>query len=176
MGMCLLNSTDLEHNSVGIDARHVLHHHKVCFCDAEFDGNLPLRFYLLLVRRRKMVVWVQLLSEGVGQSHHGRKVYLINIWGKTERETSSCHMFVITLSAEISKHQFREGGTLFYISLHNSFFKAIHVPLAVPDRNWILFCRIFRVHHWVWHAVALSFRQGRGSYVLRRHIRYSCIT
>ena len=48
--------TDLEHNSVGIDARHVLHHHKVCFCDAEFDGNLPLRFYLLLVRRRKMVV------------------------------------------------------------------------------------------------------------------------
>lgn len=49
-------TTDLEHNSVGVDACHVFHYNKVCFCDAEFDSDLPLGFYLLLVKRRKTVV------------------------------------------------------------------------------------------------------------------------
>ena len=47
--------------------------------------------------------------------------------------------------------------------------------MAVPDRNRILFRRVFRAHHWVWRGVALSFRLERGSYALRRRIRYSYI-
>ena len=30
--------------------------------------------------------------------------------------------------------------------------------VAVPDRNRVLFRRIFRAHHWVWHTVVLHFR------------------
>ena len=29
--------------------------------------------------------------------------------------------------------------------------------VVVPDRNRILFRRVFRVHHWVWRATVLSF-------------------
>ena len=54
--LCYSITTDLEHNSVGVDACHVFHYNKVCFRDAEFDSDLPLGFYLLLVRRRKKVV------------------------------------------------------------------------------------------------------------------------
>ena len=53
--LCYSITTDLEHNSVGVDACHVFHHNKVCFRDAEFDSDLPLGFYLLLVRRKKVV-------------------------------------------------------------------------------------------------------------------------
>ena len=54
--LCYSITTDLEHDSVRVDACHVFHHNKVCFCDAEFDSDLPLGFYLLLMRRRKTVV------------------------------------------------------------------------------------------------------------------------
>ena len=46
--------------------------------------------------------------------------------------------------------------------------------VAVPDKNQI-FCCVFRVHHWVWCAIALSFRWGWGSYALRGRFRYSYI-
>ena len=49
------------------------------------------------------------------------------------------------------------------------------IYVVVPDRNRILFRRIFWVHHWVWRTIALSFRWERGSYTLHRCIRYSCI-
>ena len=51
----------------------------------------------------------------------------------------------------------------------------IHVYMAVSDRTQTLFRRVFRAHHRVWHAVALNFCQGWGSYALCRCIRYSCI-
>ena len=47
--------------------------------------------------------------------------------------------------------------------------------VTVPCRNRRLFCRIFRSHHCLRSAVSLSFREGRGSYVLHIFIRYSCI-
>ena len=47
--------------------------------------------------------------------------------------------------------------------------------MAVPDRNRILFHHVFRAHHRVRRAMALSFRLGRSSYTLRRCIRYSCV-
>ena len=47
--------------------------------------------------------------------------------------------------------------------------------VAVPDRNRILFHHVFRAHHRVRRATALSFHLGRGSYVLSGCIRYSCI-
>ena len=42
-----------------------------------------------------------------------------------------------------------EGGRGYHYSiyLHNSLFRALHVPLAVLNRNRILFCRVFRAHH-----------------------------
>ena len=46
---------------------------------------------------------------------------------------------------------------------------------GIPDRNRILFHCVFRAHHRVRRAIALSFHLGRSSYALRRHIRYSCI-
>ena len=72
-------------------------------------------------------------------------------------------------------------GTFFYSArtlrlmqkyASNTFLPQIYV--AVPDRNRILFCRIFQLHHRVQRAIALSFRLGRGSYVLHGRIRYSC--
>ena len=50
-----------------------------------------------------------------------------------------------------------------------------YIYVAVPDRNRILFHRVFRAHHRVQCAIALSFRLGQGSYALRGCIRYSCI-
>ena len=50
-----------------------------------------------------------------------------------------------------------------------------YIYVAVSCRNRRLFRRVFRVHHWVRRAIALSFCLGRGSYVLRGCIRYSCI-
>ena len=47
--------------------------------------------------------------------------------------------------------------------------------LAVPDRNRISFRCVFRAHHRVRGAIALSFCLRWGSYVLRGRIRYSCI-
>ena len=47
--------------------------------------------------------------------------------------------------------------------------------VAVPDRNQILFHRVFRAHHRVRRAIALSFRLGQSSYALRGRIRYSCV-
>ena len=46
---------------------------------------------------------------------------------------------------------------------------------AVPSRNWVLFCSVFRVHHQVWCAIVLSFLKGRDSHVLHRRVRYSCV-
>ena len=31
------------------------------------------------------------------------------------------------------------------------------ILVAVPDRTLILFCHVFRAHHWVWRAIALNF-------------------
>ena len=50
-----------------------------------------------------------------------------------------------------------------------------YIYVAVPDRNRILFRSVFRAHHRVWCAIALSFHLGRGSYALCGCIRYSCI-
>ena len=47
--------------------------------------------------------------------------------------------------------------------------------VTVLDRNRILFHCVFRAHHRVRRAKALSFHLGRGSYALRGRIRYSCI-
>ena len=47
--------------------------------------------------------------------------------------------------------------------------------VAVLDRNRILFRLVFREHHRVRRAIALSFCLGRGSYALCGCIRYSCI-
>ena len=47
--------------------------------------------------------------------------------------------------------------------------------VAVPNRNRMLFCRVFRAHHRVRRTIVLSFHLGRGSYTLRGRIRYSCI-
>ena len=51
----------------------------------------------------------------------------------------------------------------------------IYIYVAVPCRNWRLFRRIFRSHRCVRSAVSLNSHLGRGSYALRRFIRYSCI-
>jgi len=45
--------------------------------------------------------------------------------------------------------------TWFYIRTYHNCRLQIHV--AVPNRNLILFCCVFWAHHWVWHAIALSF-------------------
>ena len=42
-------------------------------------------------------------------------------------------------------------------NLNSEFFRYIYVYVAVPDRNWILFHWVFRAHHRVWRAIALSF-------------------
>ena len=47
--------------------------------------------------------------------------------------------------------------------------------MAVPCRNRRLFRRVFRSHRCVQSVVSLNFREGRGSYALRKLIRYSCI-
>ena len=44
--------------------------------------------------------------------------------------------------------------------------------VEVPDRNQILICCIFQANHQVWHAIALTFHYGRGSYALPRCSRY----
>ena len=49
-----------------------------------------------------------------------------------------------------------------------------YVP--VPDRNQILIRRVFWAHHWVWRAIALSFRWRWVSYTLHRCIRYHVFT
>ena len=48
-----------------------------------------------------------------------------------------------------------------------------YVP--VPDRNQILFCRVFQAHYRVWRTIAFSFCWRWVSYALYRCIKYSCI-
>ena len=50
----------------------------------------------------------------------------------------------------------------------------VDVYVAVPCRNQRLFCRLFQSHLCLRSAVLLNFLEGRGSYALRRFIRYSC--
>ena len=58
---------------------------------------------------------------------------------------------------------------------HHTAVTSLFLNVAVPNRNQILFRRIFQAHHRVWCAIALNFHWGRGSCALHKCIRYLCI-
>ena len=62
-----------------------------------------------------------------------------------------------------------------YVCMYACMHVCMHVCVAILDRNRILVHHVFRAHQRVQRATALSFRLGRGSYMLRGHIRYLCI-
>ena len=91
------------------------------------------------------------------------------VWIYKCMQTVDCSIPVI--------YSFLVGITYIYndFSKYSISIQLVTIYMAVPGRNWILFCHIFWAYHWVWLAIVLSFHWGWGWYVLHRRIRYSCI-